>query len=204
MTMKKAAGQQKKHKDLPVYFVVRQMADPDTGELVGCLVPESWADNRLLRERKYRKNDQIRATLNHPRNGKFHRLVHQLGTVVCQNLDGFEHLDSHASIKKLQADSGVFCEPREINATPVVAAILASAKQLLGDGAARMLSAVLPEIQSVTILVPQSISYDCMDESDFRQFWDGICKHLISNYWPTLSNDQITEMAELMPHSEGL
>ena len=194
---------QRKFTDRPVYFVVRQMADPSTGEVVGCLVPASWADNRLLRERKYRINDHIRATLTHPRNSKFHRLVHQMGTVARQNLEGFEHMDSHAAIKKLQADSGVYCEPREVSATPVVAAILASARHLLGDGAARMLSAVLPEIETVTILVPQSLAYDCMDESDFRQFWEGICQHLIARYWPALTTEQITEMAELMPSSEG-
>lgn len=195
---------QKKHKDRPVYFVVRQMADPSTGEVVGCLVPASWADNRLLRERKYRTNDHIRATLTHPRNSKFHRLVHQLGTVACQNLEGFEHMDSHAAIKKLQTDSGVYCEAREVSAAPVVAAIQQAAHSLLGEGVARMLSAVLPEIETVQILVPQSIAYDCMDESDFRQFWDGICQHLIDRYWPSLTEEQITEIAELMPHSEGL
>lgn len=201
--MKAATGRQKKHKDRPVYFVVRTMVDPETGEMAGCLVPSSWADNRLLRERKLKTNDLIRGALHNPRNTKFHRLVHQLGTVVCQNLDGFEHLDSHAAIKKLQADSGVYCEPREVSATPVVAAILASARQLMGDGAARMLSAVLPEIETVTILVPQSLAYDCMDESDFRQFWEGICQHLVARYWPELNEEQITEMAELMPQSEG-
>lgn len=198
------AGKQKRHKDRPVYFVVRTMADPETGEMAGCLVPASWADNRLLRERKYRTNDHIRATLTHPRNTKFHRLVHQLGTVVTQNIEGFEGLDSHAAIKKLQADSGVFCEPREISATPVVAAILSSAERLLGEAAAKMLSAVLPEIETVTILTPRSLSYDCMDESEFRMFWEGICQHLISTYWPDLTEDQITEIAELMPQNEGL
>lgn len=194
---------QKKLKDRPIYFVVRQMVDPTTGEVAGCLVPAEWVDNRLMRERKYRTNDHIRATLTNPRNTKFHRLVHQLGTLVRENIDGFEHLDSHSVIKKLQTDSGVYCDPREISASPIVEAILNAAHSLLGEGATRMLSAVLPEIQTVQILVPRSIAYDCMDEYEFRQFWDGLCKHLITHYWPTLTEEQITEMAELMPQNEG-
>ena len=66
-----------------------------------------------------------------------------------------------------------------------------------------MLRAVLPEIQVIDVLTPQSISYDCMDESDFRILWDGICGHLIARYWPQLTVEQITDMAELMPQREG-
>ena len=195
--------QPKRFRDRPVYFVVRPMADPSTGELVGCLVPQDATNQRILRERKYRTNDVLRATLNNPRNGRFHRLVHQLGTVVRQNIDDFQHLDSHAAIKKLQRDSGVCCDVQSIDATPVVSAILAAAESLLGAAAARMLSSVLPEIRTIDVLTPASIAFDCMDESDFRILWDGICGHLVARYWPTLTIDQITAMAELMPHNEG-
>lgn len=202
MTQPKAR-RQKKHKDRPVYFVVRTMVDPETGEMAGCLVPSSWADNQLLRERKLKTNDLIRATLHNPRNTKFHRLVHQLGTLVRENIDGFERMDSHAVIKQLQMDSGVYCQQKEVNAKPVVDAVLSAATEMLGVAAARMFHAVLPDIETVEIAAPKSIAYDCMDESDFRQFWEGICQHIIDRYWPTLTEEQITEMAELMPSSEG-
>ena len=193
----------KKHKDRPVYFVVKKMIDPDTGEVCGCLVPNHAIDQKILRDRKYRTNDVVRATLHHPRNSKFHRLVHQLGTVVRQNIDGFQDLDSHGVIKQLQRESGVCCDLVTINASPVVSAILAAAESLLGSVAARMLGSVLPEIQYIDVLTPQSLSYDCMDESDFRVLWSGICAHLIQRYWPQMTEDQITAMAELMPQHEG-
>lgn len=194
---------QRSFSDRPVYFVVRPMIDAETGEVCGCLVPNSPIDQRVLRERKYRTNDVLRATLHHPRNGKFHRLVHQLGTLVKQNIDGFHHMDSHAAIKQLQRESGVCCDLVTMNASPIVTAILAAAESLLGEVPARMLRAVLPEISTIDVLTPQSLSYDCMDESDFRMLWDGICGHLVSRYWPQLTADQITEMAELMPQNEG-
>lgn len=198
-----AARKPKAHKDRPVYFVVRTMVDPSTGETIGCLVPNSWVDNKLLRERKYRTNDVLRATIAHPRNAKFHRLVHQLGTLVKRNLDDFQHLDSHSVIKQLQRESGVCCDVMRITASPVVEAILAAAESLLGDAAARMLRTVLPEIKAIDVLTPQSLAYDCMDESDFRRLWDGICTHLVRQYWTQLSVEQVTEMAKLMPKGEG-
>ena len=104
----------------------------------------------------------------------------------------------------VQRESGVCCDITQIDASPVVSAILAAAESLLGDVAARMLRAVLPEIKTIDVLTPQSLAYDCMDESDFCLLWDGICGHLVARYWPQLTAEQVTEMADLMPHSEGI
>ena len=194
---------QKQHKDRPVYFVVRRMVDPVTGEIEGCLVPDGWLNSRLLRERKYRTGDLLRATITHPRNSKFHRLVHQLGTLCARNIEAYSHLDSHSVIKQLQRETGIACETQSIDAAPVVTAILSAAESLLGSAAARMLESVLPEIKTIDVLVPQSLAYDCLDESDFRMLWDGICAHLIQRYWPQMTEDQLTAMAELMPQREG-
>lgn len=200
---KPVSRRKRKLKDRPIYFVFRKMVDPVTGEYAGCLVPDGWANSAILRERKYRTNDLLRASITHPRNAKFHRMVHHLGTLVVKNVECFAHLDSHAAIKRLQRESGVACETQSIDASPVVSAILAAAESLLGESAAKMLNAVLPEIKTIDVLVPQSISYDCMDESDFRMLWDGICAHIVATYWPGLSIDQIEAMTELMPRGEG-
>lgn len=172
----KKKRKQRQLKDRPVYFNVRPMIDPETGELVGCLVPDGWINARIMRERKYRTNDLLRATITHPRNWKFHRLVHQLGTLVRQNIEGFENLDSHAVIKRLQQLSGVFCDLQEIT---------------------------IPGFGALTVKIPQSIAYDCLDESEFRQLWAGICGYLVSEYWPDLTDDQIESMATAMPESEA-
>ena len=193
----------KQHKDRPVYFVVRKMVDPVTGEVAGCLVPDGWINNNLLRERKYKTNDLLRATINHPRNTKFHRLVHQLGALCAKNIDAYSHLDGHSVIKQLQRETGIACETQSIDASPVVSAILAAAETLLGSVATKMLKSVLPEIKTIDVLVPQSLAFDCMDESDFRALWDGICSHLIKTHWQNLTQEQIEEMADLMPQGEA-
>jgi hypothetical protein len=197
------AAKPKQHKDRPVYLTVRTLVDQTTGEPVGGLVPHGWADQTILRERKYRNGDVIRATLVHPRNAKFHRLLHQLGSLVRQNVDGFEHLDSHAVIKRLQREAGVCCDIQTIDAAPVINEILNAAEPMLGEMATRMLRSVLPEIKTIEVLTPQSLAFDCMDESDFRILWSAICRHLVVRYWPQLNEQEVTRMAELMPHNEG-
>lgn len=196
-------GKAKEGKSQPIYVQVKPQIDPDTGELRGCLTPNSWIDSKLMRERKYRTGDVLRLMITNPRNQKFHRLVHQLGTLVRQNIDGFQNLNSHEAIKRLQRESGVCCEVMQIDASPVVEAILAAAESLLGVVATKMLRAVLPEIKTIDVVVPQSISYDDMDESTFRVLFSGICGHLVDRYWPTLGAEQVAKLTEILPHSEG-
>ena len=45
----------------PVYLVVRKLMDPDTGEVIGALVPAHPIDQRLLKERKFHVNREVRA-----------------------------------------------------------------------------------------------------------------------------------------------
>lgn len=193
----------KQSKDKPVYFKVSKITEAGTNNIIGCLVPSSRADVELMRERHYRRNDVVRATLTLPRNAKFHRLVHQLGRLITQNVETFENMTSHDAIKRLQRESGVFCHVSQIDAAPVVSAILAAAQSVLGEVPTRMLAAVLPEIKTIELQEAQSMAFDSLDESDFRQFWSGICEHLIARYWPSLTIEQITEMAEMLPQRES-
>lgn len=162
-------------KDCPIHLIKRPMADLSTGEIVACWVPYSPIDQRLMNERKYRTNDVVRATFAHPRSIEFHRLVHQLGTIVRENIEGFEHLDSHAVIKRLQSESGVECDVQKVSVGPF----------------------------TVTVNVPRSIAFDCMDESAFRRLMAGLCEYIVARYWPLMTAEQVSDMAELMPQSEG-
>lgn len=190
-------------KDKPIYLRVRKMMDRETGQIAGCLVPLDWANQQLMRERGYKQGDVIRAVLTQPRNNNFHKLVHQLGTLVKRNIEGFENYTSHEVIKKLQRESGVFCHVSTIDAAPVVSAILTASESVLGEVPTKMLSAVLPEIKTIELTEPESMAFDSMDEGEFRQLWAGICGYLVTRYWPDLSVEQITEMAEMLPQREA-
>jgi hypothetical protein len=191
-------------KNQPIYMRVKKLVDPETGQLVGALVPDSWASKNVMRERKLRTGDVARVTFTVPRNSGFFRMVHQLGTVVKNNIPEFKMLNSHEAIKRLQRESGVMCDVVQINAEPVVNGVMAAAQSLLGDAAAKMLGAVLPEIKLINVLEPKSLAFDSMDETQFREFWGGICYYLIETYWRGMTVEKITEMSELMPSSEGV
>lgn len=165
-------AKRKGKKPAHAYFEVRRLVDPATGQEVGALVPRHRADRQMLRDKRLTVGDVVRLPLRKPRNEKFNRLVHGLGTLVRDQIEGFEHMDAHAAIKRLQADSGVMCEP-------VVYQI--------------------PGLGSLTRSEPRSLAFDEMDEAEFQLFWRGICAYLIATYWPTLDEAAIESMIDLMP-----
>lgn len=192
----------KRKKPQPVYVYYRRLADPRTGETVDAMVPASQTDRKILEERRTKFGDRLRGMFTKQRNPKFHRLVHQLGTAVKENVEGFEDCaTAHDVIKRLQRESGLFCEQQEIDANPIVAAVIEAARTVLGDAAARMLQAVLPSIKKVNVSVAQSIAFDEMDEGDFQLLWRGLCDFIARTYWPGLDVAAIENMITLMPEA---
>ncbi|MBK5645828.1 MAG: hypothetical protein I4N51_00940 [Acinetobacter sp.] len=153
---------------MPVYFTVRKLVDPATGQVVGAFVPNSDEDKNYLRERQYREGERIRAVLTKPRNERFNRLVHGMGHLIVENIEGYESLRAHDAIKKLQSEGRIHC----------------SIETLSVEG------------MDIQRYVPKSISFDSMDEHSFQDFWNQCCKYLIEKHWPTLDEDALTEMIE--------
>ncbi|MEQ6329212.1 hypothetical protein VLF92_12915 [Pseudomonas chengduensis] len=156
----------------PIYMVWRPVVDQETGELIKALVADSSIDRFLCREREYRVGDQVRCEIKQARNVKFHRLVHAMGRVVAEQIDKFQGLDAHTTIKKLQLDAGVCCSFEAFD---------------------------IPDLGRVMRQVPESIAFDYMTEERFKEFWRGICQHLIATYWPGLTEEAIENMTGLMP-----
>lgn len=156
----------------PVYMTARRLMDPATGEVVSALVPSSDLDQHLIRQRDVRIGREYRVGIEQARNAKFHRLVHALGKLVTENLDAFTGLKAHDAIKRLQRESGLFCEEQEIE---------------------------IPNLGKLVVKVAQSLAFDCMDEADFKSLYEGICAHVAATYWPDLDPEAIEAMADLMP-----
>lgn len=152
-TKLKRAAKQKK----PIYFVVRKLVDPKTGEELGALVPLTQWDSTAMRARKYRVGVEVRATLTKPRNGWMLRITHALGSLVIAHVEGFEHygLDNHGAFKELQRKSGLCCEEYDLDLGPLG---VIKAKQA------------------------QSISYDEMEDEDFNKLALGICAYIRNEY----------------------
>ena len=164
-----------KAKRQPVYLTVKKLIDPATGETVAAMVPASAADRSILRERKIRVGQQLRSDLTKPRNEGFHRLVHALGTLVRENIDGYRDCTAHEAIKQLQMNSGHGCDETR---TPV------------------------PGMGELVSRQPKSIAYDCMDQAEFYQLARNLCRYIAETYWPQCTPEQVERMVDLMPQEE--
>lgn len=140
----------------------------------GSFVPDDEHTRARLREKKYRVGNVVAAELFRARNPGFHRLAHVLGQIVGENIDGFEGLDAHRVLKRLQVESGHGCEE---------------------------ISMRIPGVGVVPYRVPRSLSWESMDEAEFRQVFKGICKHVSDTYWTSLSPEEVEAMAEVMPET---
>lgn len=111
----------------------------------------------------------IKCHMTKPNNPKFHRLIHRIGQLCAANLERFDGMDAHKVIKVLQLESNTACE--EIG--------------VLIDGFG---------MQNVRI--PQSMSFSSMDDGERHEFARSVCRWIALKYWPTMTAEQIEEMAE--------
>ncbi|MFT4410209.1 hypothetical protein ACLMOV_11320 [Stenotrophomonas muris] len=166
-----------------------RLVDPATGEEIGAFAPSNDIDRRLAKDRGYRVGHEYRLDIKASRNAAFHRLAHVIGHLLVDNVEAFRDLDAHAALKKLQLDSGICCETVEMDASPVISALLDAAEAVLGAGARRMLAAVLPEIRTIPVKVAQSLAFDSMEEEDFAAFFKGITAWIGDHYAHVMLDD---------------
>jgi hypothetical protein len=151
----------------PIYFRVEKLMRPETGELVGALVPRFRCDQREMRDRKYSTGSEVRAELKKPRNPKFHRLGHALGELAVEHIEGFAGTSAHDAVKRLQRECGVCCETMVLD---------------------------LGTLGHVPVSVPRSISFDEMDEADFNALVHAICRHISTHYYQGTPPEEIEEL----------
>ena len=116
----------------------------------------------------HKVGDLVFAEFSKPRSPGFHRLAHQLGSMLSENLDAFEGVDSHMVLKRLQIEADVGCDHMALN---------------------------FPGVGPVTYRQARSLSYESMDESEFRAVIGAICRHTSKTYWPDCSADEVERMA---------
>lgn len=138
----------------------------------GSLVPADGYVTQQLRARGFQVGEIVFATLVKPRNPKFNRLAHGLGKLVQENIEGFESYDAHQCLKRLQVESGVACE---------------------------VISAMIPNVGLVPFNIPKSFSFEKMGQDEFKEAFQGICRFIVARYWPTLTPEEVEQMAEVMP-----
>lgn len=137
----------------------------------GALVPADNYTAERLRARGYHMGDVLRATLAKPRNPQFYRLAHAFGKLCADNIERFEGMNCHAVLKAIQFEADIACERMMVN--------------LKGMG-------------MVEVRIPQSLSFESMDEGQFREVYKSMCDHVSKVYWPELEPEAIAEMAEVV------
>lgn len=141
----------------------------------GAMVPADSSCASRLRERQYSVGDLVFVEIRKPRNPRFHRLAHVFGRLVTENLDAFEGMDPHGALKRLQIESGVGCDEIGLR---------------------------MPGVGPCLYRVPRSLSFESMDEGEFKETMRGLCRHVAREYWRDCTADEIEAMAEAMV-SEG-
>ena len=139
----------------PVYFIVCRLMDPETGELVGALRPANEIDARLLKERRFHVGREVRAELKAPREAWKHRLIHKIGQLMVDNVEGWEQLGSHDAVKRLQRESGVCCDEIEID---------------------------IPGMGKLIAMQAKSLAFDEMEHDEFERLFSGITEHIGQRY----------------------
>lgn len=124
-----------------------------------------------LRGRSYRVGDLVFAEFKKPRNPKFHRFAHAFGSLCAENLQAFDGMTAHAVLKRLQIEADVGCDEIALN---------------------------FPGIGPCTYRVPRSLSFESMDEGEFHEVMRGMSRHVAKQYWPSLTAEQIEQMAGVM------
>lgn len=142
----KAQKARAKLRSRDIRMTVLRVVLPETGEVIGALVPDHAIDRRSMKERRLHVGKSVRCTIREDRNPMFWRKVHVLGAWLVDNVDAFTGLDTHAAVKKLQELSGIGCESVEYD---------------------------LPGIGKLTRTEARSLNFSDMDEGEFAALWDG-------------------------------
>jgi hypothetical protein len=124
-----------------------------------------------LKARGFRPGDEALAELTKPRSPGFHRLVHQFGQVLVDNIEAFSHLDGHSVLKRLQIEGDIACDQVPL---------------------------VLEGIGPVTYRVPRSLSFESMGEDEFSEVFREFSRYVVRRYWTTMKPEQIEAMAGLI------
>jgi hypothetical protein len=137
----------------------------------GGMQPADNYTTTKLRARNYAMGEIVAAQITKPRNPKFWRLAHGLGSMVAENIDSFAGMDSHCVIKRLQREALIACDE---------------------------FAFMVPGCGIVTQYTPRSLSFESMSAEEFDSVYKQICSWLVKHYWPSQTNEQIEEMALLL------
>jgi hypothetical protein len=133
----------------------------------GGLVPADNFGVEALRAKKLSVGQIVSVDVTVPRNPALWGLAHRLGTLVKENIESFEGMDSHKALKRLQREGMIECEEFSFF--------------LKGHG-------------MIPMMIPRSLAFDMMDDDEFSAVFDRLIEVVISNYWKSETPESIKLM----------
>ena len=122
-----------------------------------------------MRKRGYNIGDLVFCVVTKPRTHGLNRLVHRIGGLVAANIEAFAGLDGHAALKKIQIDGNIACDEHVID---------------------------LPGVGRCKVISPNSLSFDSLDEGQFREVARAMCRFIAGTHWHGMTPEAIEKMAE--------
>jgi hypothetical protein len=137
----------------------------------GTLAPNDDISRQTLRKRGFRVGDVLAADPKKPRSLHNWRRAHKLGQMLVENIEGFQNMEPHGVLKRLQWEGNIGCEEMGVQ---------------------------VPGVGLATIRMPLSLNFADMDDGEFHAIYGQFCQHVIDNYWTGMTPEQIEQMANLV------
>ncbi len=128
----------------------------------GALTPADSYTLRLMRERGFRVGDLLAAVITKPRSPLFHSAAHQMAILLADNTDAFQGVEPHTVLKRLQIEGNIGCDE---------------------------IPMIIPNIGPCNYRIPRSLSFESMDEGEFRNVMEQLVAYVAAKYWPDFSMD---------------
>lgn len=185
-----------------------KVINPDTALALkvvkGGFVPANEATLQLLKQARLKTGSLVLAHMARPRKPAFYRLAHAFARVCKENIEDYEGLSEHEVLKQLQVETGLGCKRVSVPASALWASAACAISDVIGDEALDTLNSVehLLKGRMITAYAPRSLHFGSMPEDEFRNIFQGFCRHIAHKYWPSLSGEQVAELAHFMPELE--
>ena len=138
------------------------------------LVPASSYAKSIFNERNYKLNQIVRVDISKLRSNGLNKHSHNIAKMCVIHIDDFKEYEGryHDALKRLQLEANAECDELMIRIPGIVDKV--RAKQA------------------------RSFTYENMGEERFKAAVEVICRHISTSYWPTLTHEEVSEMADQM------
>lgn len=176
----------------------QNLIDPQTGETFEeALVFRHAQDIEYIRSLGLKPLAIVALIIRQTRSATYWRKAHKVGQFLATHTEYFASEQPHEVLKRLQVLAGQHCRIEQIEARPLIDAISRCLESLLDPEQMPEVRLRLEAFTKVPMRVPESLSFDTMDEAEFRFFMGALFDWISQHIWPNMEPDKIEQMIDL-------